>query len=109
MTTRGVAESAMPAMTATSASASGTAIPLRKRQKSATDVEVPLANSFDYRISKLFKFKYTYDKVNTPLEKHIKTIAEEDNTNTKSIMHNMLATITGLYYTLFQAHLNMQA
>lgn len=105
--TGGVAE-LLAALLPISAPASGIAIPLGKRQRSATDVKVFLVDSFDYILNKLSKYTYTCDEVNTPLEKDIQAMVEEDNINTKAIMLNMLATIAGSLHTLSQAQLDMQ-
>lgn len=93
-----VESSATPTIpSATSAPASGTATPLGKRQRSATDVKDSslLDDSFNYLVSKLSKFTHTYDEVNIPMGNDIRTMVEEDNTNAEAIMMHMLATIVG--------------
>lgn len=101
MTKDGIESSAiLTTLSATSALASGETIFLGKRQRSSTDVRALLGKSFDYFINKLSKYSYTYNEVNISLEKNIKAMVEEDNTNTESIILNILITIVGLLYTV---------
>lgn len=100
--TRDMAESlAIPAALATPAPGSSTATPLdTKRQRSATDIKALLGDSFNYLVSKLFKFTHTYDKINTLLEKDVRAMVKEVNINTEAIMLHMLATIAGSLHSL---------
>lgn len=99
--TRYIAELSATSITpATLILASSIAILLDKIPRSATDIEALLDNHFDYLVSKLPKYICTHYKVNITLRQNSKAIVEEDNSNTKLIMLNILATIASFLPTM---------